>query len=349
MATLVSAFILSSWFPEKLPVAPYLALVGMPGSGKTTVLRLLEMLCRHSSLVTDITSAGFYQLYDQTTPTLLIDETNTAADQKKLAHLLRSGSTPGALRLQKNLSFSCYGPKAFAWTDMPRDRALITRCILIPMHETDRTDLKRVTDPSIQSAAEDLQKQFLQLRLERFGTSANFEVIAGPQSRNRDLYEALTFALAGDKNVCEELASLLSEQEQFTREGLSVGQAAVLIILITAMHSLTTFLVGDLTKWVDRFLASQNERVRLTPHTVGKMLTSFGIYSKKRTNRGWEVEVDQARRRSVHVLFEKYQMENNIATMLLNSRPFPWAPCSICNEFNLTTKGKTNKASKKLQ
>jgi hypothetical protein len=58
--------------------------------------------------------------------------------------------------------------------ELPNDRALITRCIVIPMHETDRTDLNRITDVCIQSAA---------------------------HSRNRDLYEALAFPIADDKKL----------------------------------------------------------------------------------------------------------------------------------------------------
>ena len=45
---LMIADVLSSWFPEKLPVAPYLSLVGPPGSGKTTAMRILGLLCRRA-------------------------------------------------------------------------------------------------------------------------------------------------------------------------------------------------------------------------------------------------------------------------------------------------------------
>jgi hypothetical protein len=51
---LVASFVLSTWFVEKLPVAPYLAFVGPPGSGKTTALRVLNLLCRRSLLTADI-------------------------------------------------------------------------------------------------------------------------------------------------------------------------------------------------------------------------------------------------------------------------------------------------------
>jgi hypothetical protein len=305
------------------------------------MLRLLEMLCRHSILVTDISSAALYQVYEQTTPTLLIDETSTAADQKKLSHLLRSGSTPGSVALRRNASFNCYGPKVFAWMELPNDRALITRCIVIPMHETDRTDLNRVKDVSIQSAAEDLQKCLLQFRLERFSTSVRVEGIDRLHSRNRDLYEALAFPIADDKKLCEVVASLLSEQEQFTRELLSVRQAAVLIALMMAAHFPALPLhVGDVTKYSNRDLRSRKESIKLTPHTVGNILTSFGI-SRKRTNKGWLLEFDQNVRRSVHVLIKRYGMDCNAAVIFESSvLGRICADCSICKELGLTMRWK---------
>ena len=238
---LVSFFILSSWFPEKLPIAPYLALVGTPRSGKTTLLRVLGLLCRHSILVADVSSAGVYQAYGTTIPTLLIDETHTAADETKLLHLLRSGSTPGFVALRKDSSSDCDGPKAFTWMEMPTDRALNTRCIMVPMHETERTDLRRPTDPRILTDADKLQERFLQFRSRKYGSSgrAGFHVdgLDRLQARERDLYESLAFPIADDQELCEILASQISMQRQFTRESLSVRQMAVLAALAVAVHS----------------------------------------------------------------------------------------------------------------
>lgn len=333
LAQLVSFFIMSSWFPEKLPVAPYLALVGMPRSGKTTMLRLLAMLCRHGILVTDISSAALYQVYEQATPTLLIDETSTAADQKKLFHLLRSGSTPGSVALRKDSSFNAFGPKVFAWTELPNDRALITRCIVIPMHETDRTDLNRLTDPRIQLATEDLQKQFLQFRLERLGASLRVEGVDPVCSRNRDLYEALAFPITDDGELCQALALILSKQEQFTREPLSIRQVGVLSVLARAAHvpEHSMLLVGEVTTFANTMLAAQGECIKLTPHAVGNILTSFGIQSQKRTNKGWLLEFDQVLRRKIHLLVKRYGADGNLATFMFNAS----AKCKSCKDLHL--------------
>jgi hypothetical protein len=38
-------FVLSTWFVDRLPVAPYVAVVGLPQSGKTTLLKVLSLIC----------------------------------------------------------------------------------------------------------------------------------------------------------------------------------------------------------------------------------------------------------------------------------------------------------------
>jgi len=57
---LLANFVLSSWMVDQLPVAPYVAIVGPPSSGKTRLLQILRSLCRRSILTADITSAAFY-------------------------------------------------------------------------------------------------------------------------------------------------------------------------------------------------------------------------------------------------------------------------------------------------
>jgi hypothetical protein len=54
-------FVLSTWFVDRFLVAPYLSVVGLPQSGKTTLLKVLALVCRRPLLIADITSAGFYK------------------------------------------------------------------------------------------------------------------------------------------------------------------------------------------------------------------------------------------------------------------------------------------------
>jgi hypothetical protein len=103
-AMLVAAFVLSTWFVESLPVAPYLALVGLPRSGKTTLLQVLNLVCRRPLLTADITSAAFYEVYEKMRPTLLVDETLSTGNRRELFHLLKTGTTRGSVTLRKGRS-----------------------------------------------------------------------------------------------------------------------------------------------------------------------------------------------------------------------------------------------------
>jgi hypothetical protein len=91
---LLAFFVLSTWFIEQLPVAPYVALVGLSQSGKTMALYILSLLCRHALFTADITSTAFYRIYDRLTPTVLIDETGTAGEKRGLLQ-----TTLGKMRL----------------------------------------------------------------------------------------------------------------------------------------------------------------------------------------------------------------------------------------------------------
>jgi hypothetical protein len=75
-------FVLSTWFVDRFLVAPYLSVVGLPQSGKTTLLKLLKLVCRRSLLVSDISSASFYWACARFMATILIDETGTTGNNR---------------------------------------------------------------------------------------------------------------------------------------------------------------------------------------------------------------------------------------------------------------------------
>ena len=152
---LMIAHVFCTWFPEKLPFAPYLAFVGPPSSGKTTALRILSLLCRRGLATSDLTSAAFYDVCHRMHPTILIDETATAGDQRTMLHLLRSSSTQGFVALRKGQAQLAYGAKVLSWVELPNDAAFNSRCIIIPMRRSTRVDLKGPNDPEFCSLRQD--------------------------------------------------------------------------------------------------------------------------------------------------------------------------------------------------
>jgi hypothetical protein len=296
-----------------LPVAPYVALVGLPRSGKTTALRLLDLLCRRSLLTSDITSAGFYETCNRVTPTLLIDETATAGDRRALSHLLRVGSTKGSVAIRRNKAFNAYCPKVVCWVELPDDAALNSRCIVISSQETDKTDLRRVTDPQVQAYADDLRQMLQQYRLENFNR-LTLPRVPGDEhlrSRNRDLYEALALPTE-DPIARAALASEFQLQQNINREPLSPLQVALLRALDAHIHENPTNAMcanKGLTDLVNLEFEYRREILRANPHEIGRVLTSLSLTSRKRTNTGWILLLTRDTRERIHRLIRHYAVE----------------------------------------
>jgi hypothetical protein len=310
---LLASFVMSTWVIDRLPIAPYVALVGPPGSGKTMALKVLHLLCRRSLLTFDISSAAFYHACDRVSPTLLIDETATAGQGRTLFHLLRSGTTRDVVALRENRSYRSFGAKVVAWPELPTDAALNSRCIIVPMHETLRTDLLRPDRPEMVETARSVAARLLRYRLVKRGT-LSLPSISGVdrlRPRVRDLYESLALAMGEDPKACARLIECLEHQQDINRDPLPANQSAVIGVLYKQIHvhpEQTGYLNLDLTKEATLILDKSGERFRLTPRGVGTVLKTFGFY-KKRTNQGWVVPLDRAARKLVHDLMSRYGVD----------------------------------------
>ncbi len=342
---LLACFILSTWLFEKLPVAPYLAFVGLPRSGKTTTLRLLDLLCRRGLLTSDITSASFYATCNLVTPTMIIDETATAGDRRALFHLLRVGSTKGSVVIRKNKAFNAYCPKVVCWTELPSDTALNSRCVIIPLQESERTNLWRVTDPKIQALADDARQMLEQYRLENYNRLSLARVPGAEQlnSRTRDLYEALALPI-NDANIREFLAVQFHQQQDFNREPLSPVQAAVLQSLDWYIHAYGTDATcgnSNLTDAVNLRLEYDRELFHANPNQVGHVLTSFGLTERKRTNAGWVLLLSRDTRARIHTLLRRYAIEIDTS---VNRQG-----CKLCSDLKNPPSGASESAADPLK
>ncbi|MFZ0737235.1 MAG: hypothetical protein WAM96_09100 [Candidatus Acidiferrales bacterium] len=341
--SLLAFFALSTWFVDRLPIAPYLALVGRAGSGKTTALRALNLLCRRSLLTSDITSAALYKACQNLAPTLLIDETATAGDTRILFHLLRSGSTPDFVALRRVETFRCFGPKVVSWTELPDDIALNTRCVIVPMRESHRNDLLRPNDPQIVQAADNLQKSLLQFRLEMHSKLGAPPVPERKRwyARNRDLFQALALPVSMDSELLAALASAFEGQELLTREGLSSRQSTVFDLLAVCVHwaptPRATIPIKVLAQWTNSVLSAIGEKFQMSEREVGAVLLSLGVGNRKRTNAGWVVLIDQKLSEYVHDFAASHGVD--IAAF----RPKSAERCELCDR--LASEGTEEKVS----
>jgi hypothetical protein len=313
-ASLIAAFVVSTWFIDTLTVAPYLAVVGPPRSGKTRLLQVLNLICRRPLLTADITSAGFYEVYEKLTPTLLVDETLTVGSRRELFHLLKTGTTRGCVAVRKGRSLKAFGPKVISFTELPNDAALSSRCVIITMQETNRIDLAKPTDKKMTDVAANLQKKLLHYRLENYHSLRMPKVVGDERlhSRTRDLYQALVLPLGSNAEFCEYLVKLFETQQELNREPLSPVCAVVLTFLYEWIHK--NLKEGkcaqkDLTVGINFNLERLQETFRPNAHEVGRALTSLGFTNRKRTNAGFILLLDLRTRKRIHNLAHDYAID----------------------------------------
>jgi hypothetical protein len=314
---LMAAYVLSTWLTEKLSIAPYLSLVGPAGSGKTTALRILSLLCRRSLATADISSAAFYDLSENVTTTLLIDEAATLANRRQIFHMMRAGSTPGFVTLRKNQSYRSFGARAFAWTELPDDAALNSRCLIIPMKCSSGRNLRSPSDPWVLKRAAQAQKRLLHFRLSNYATM-RLHPIAGEdqlQARARDLLRCLAAPFQGEPEITRLLVVAMLNQ-QTLRDLLNSQQSATICALFETIHELESgdrvwlALFSSVRDCVNFHLKERGEACIKSGKQMGGVLTSLGLTDRKLTNQGTVLILSRAIHEQVHEL----QRMHNVGT-----------------------------------
>lgn len=340
--SVLASFALSTWFVDRLTVAPYLSVVGLPQSGKTTLLRVLNLICRRPLLVADITSASFYRACAQFMPTMLIDEARTIRRGDTLRHMLRSGTTRDVLSVLGSSTFHAYGAKVISWLEPPDDPALNSRCVLIPMLETTRNDLRSPEDVEMEPLAATLQAQLLQFRFEHYRRVEMSPLLGDDvlRPRTRDLLRAFTAAHRQQGDRCELLLKFFMASPAVPAEPLSPEQNAVLYAFFVASHYIgedRAVYIGDLTTLVNKTLGSMGEPLRLHPRRVGAVLTSLGFADRKRRNYGYEICIYREEAIRIHQIAEHYGIERGRISIIKELQE----DCDLCQEVMMRRGGES--------
>jgi hypothetical protein len=324
---LMGAFAISTWFPEKLTIAPYLALVGPPGSGKTAAMLILNSLLYRGLLTTDISPSAFYDIAHRIRPTTSLDETLTAGRPRELMHLLKASSTRGFAYLRKNRTSLAFGPKVFSWLELPDDQALNTRCIIIPMHRTSRTDLKSPNDPKVLDCTRKMRMRLLQFRFERLRNASEPMPPLNVQlaGRSLDLYRALALPFKEYEPFCEFLADRIAAQDRLQARPLSPAQLSTIWILFQTIHKapdLPGVSMSLLAKAVSLELKERGEPSGLNERKLGSILTSLSMTSRTRTRLGYLLWFNRAEKLRIHAARRDYGVEGSHADSI--------AECPLC-------------------
>jgi hypothetical protein len=350
----ISAFVLCSWFPDRLQVAPYLWLVGPLSSGKTTILKLLQALCRRAFLVGDLTPASLYQLPNLLSPTLLIDE-NDLGDSSMSAtirHLLRIGSTPNMPVIRNGRSFDTYCVKVLASREPPSDAALGSRSIIIGTSPSHR-QLVPLDEATIERIALAFQPKLLMFRLQNFHNLHVSDVfsnrIDSMTPRIRDIARAIAIPLLGDTTLETDLIDGLGQQDCDARVHQSLEPEWLVVEALFALchpegvrpnhlePKACALLVGGISKMINHRMSERGEDVRLTAKRTGLVPRALGIRTKLLGKLGRGIELTSAVREKVHKLSQQFGFNRRSLLTLVGDEPdYGGAPCALCTKYGLT-------------
>jgi hypothetical protein len=310
----------SSWWMDRFSIAPYLSIIGPPGSGKTTLLKILALVCWRSLLVADASTASLYAACREFTPSVLVDEvcSHTSQSRRSLFHLLRTGSTRDVLAMKTDQIRHSFGFKALASINPIEDVALNSRCVVVQMAESWRTNLMRPDHPHIQRWAADIRAFLFYLRLAKHKTIRPARIPGMEELRPRDREQCSVVAapFIEDKQWCEALVEFFRIRSAKRPNLLGPREEAVLVALFSLAHlplAKSAVTVGGVAGLAREVLRMKGERIPLADRKAGGILTSFGI-SRSLTNRGYAFWWDLENLKKIHDLVQRYGVDG------------PWIP-----------------------
>jgi hypothetical protein len=316
-AGLLSTFVLYTWVADRLPTAVYLSVIGLPQSGKSTLLELLSLLCRRALLVSDISQAAAYQACSNFAPTLLIDEIDwhSSRSMSTFRQLLRAGTNTASRALRVRQSSCSFGPKVFGSLEPSSDSALNSRCIQLVMAETNKSGLLKPGHPTVVEAASCLRQKLLRFRF-NFYKSIRPALVSGSEElrpRSRDLLCSLAAPLVGCQLWTRFLLGFMKlNHDSVTRESLEPRHEALHAVLWEVIHReppLSNVRIGgqmSLSTATNEMLLRGGERLAVTDKGVGTLLSSMGFRSTQRTKSGWILWLDTSTLKRCHELLKSH-------------------------------------------
>ena len=180
LAILLTGYTIYSWLYDTTYTAPYLYMIGEPGTAKSRILDLMANTCFNSTMLgVAVTAANIFRMQDMARGTQFIDEFESKYSDKdnSLVQILNNGYKYDGVVMRcesdggkhKPVPFNVFGPKVIAARTEPQDDALRSRCFVLRLQKPTIAELHQhnipleFTGPS-RKHAEKLRNKLLGLR-----------------------------------------------------------------------------------------------------------------------------------------------------------------------------------------
>jgi hypothetical protein len=301
-SSLLAYWSLSTWFPDALPLAPCLAIIGSPEEGDR-VLRVLSNLCRFPLRMMGINIPDLRTIRRDIPPTLLFYEPNLT---KQNATFLGCSTRRGYLLGGWNKCRDFYGSKAiYLGEDVPVGPKLEWS---LQVNVTATTTV-RMAPALSDSGVLSLQRQLLGYRLTNLIKVENstFDAQALPADI-RPIANALGACLVDSPKLQDELISWLAPQveQRLADRSSSLKGMTIEAILSLAHQGKSKLLAREIATQVNCISKARGEQLEYKPENIGHTLKMLGLLTQRLGKDGRGLVVDQPTLARVHGLAVVY-------------------------------------------
>jgi hypothetical protein len=304
-SALLTYWTICTWFPDSLPIAPGLTIVG-PEFEADLVMRALRNFCRYPLMLAGADVSSLQKVDWRPSPTLLLYGPNLT---KQMTTLLGCATTRGYMVGDAGEYRDFYGPKAvFAGQEVSADR--MPRCSLqVTLQPSSPVPAKQESGPVTEAFVQDLRNQLQRYRCKNLVRVYNSDFDASLLTSDmRAIANALGACVIDSPELQSQLISLLTPFEtQRQADRSTCLEALTLEATLNLAHAgETQILVGEIANEVNRIALARGERLHYSAETVGHRLKKIGLVTRRLGKAGKGLSLDLATLKHAHELASGY-------------------------------------------
>ena len=239
--------------------------------------------------------------------------------------------------------FSTYGLKIIASRDVPRDAALLSRCVIVSMLPTGN-ETQPLDDVAMHQIAQQFQPEMLMFRLTNYSRVKSFRLPSSAlydfTPRMKQVALALVASVRGDTESEAIVLSALRERDSAAKieRGLEpewlTEENLFQLIHEGSIHSI---LVGGIAASINEKLKFRGEDFRISARKIGSVLKFLDLKTETLGSLGRGLLFTPAMSRQLHAVARRLGISRRtIATSQGIENGYGGRPCLLCEEFGLT-------------
>ena len=276
-------------------------------------------------------------------PTLLIDELDPDDRSVETLRLLRTGTVAGVPAVRNGKLFSTYGLKIVASRDVPRDAALLSRCVIVSMLPSGKKT-QPLDDIAMRQIAHRFQPELLMLRFTNYSRVKSFRLPSSALNdfapRMKQVARALVAPIQGHTESESIVISALRERDRAGKiERALEPEWLTEENLFRLIHEgpIHSIVVGGIAASINEKLKFRGEDFRISARKIGSVLKSLGLKMETLGSLGRGLLFTPGLNRQIHAVAQHLGISRRtIATAQGLEAGYGGRRCLLCEEFGLT-------------